>query len=287
MEIFNLHFISRHSPAVCSISEAVVPTCDVLLQSGPSGRTQASRSQKARERNSDRICLDRYIIPEGSNYARYCQENHKYCMCKEVAVITFFWGMFITFAWGNRGKLWKTSSSQLLFILVMFIRCHIFCFYCVSLLITETASLWLYIVACRRPSVHPLCCSQVAPDPRLNVPSSVSMWLSWILGSMACPSCLAWQLQTFNFFFVMSWKCAEKEKKLCVYNVWPHPSIFLFSSVTVTRIAVKCCVMCCLSFPKHTCMSCVTSWITYLVNFDVRALVFLANILSEYHPSFE
>jgi len=59
MVIFNLYFVSRHSPAVCSISEAVVPACDVLVQSGPSGKTQASRSQKARERNSDRICLDR------------------------------------------------------------------------------------------------------------------------------------------------------------------------------------------------------------------------------------
>jgi hypothetical protein len=58
--IHNLKFISRHSPAVCSISEAVLPTGDVLPQSRPSGRAQASRSQKARERNSDRICLDRY-----------------------------------------------------------------------------------------------------------------------------------------------------------------------------------------------------------------------------------
>jgi len=60
MVIFNLNLISRHSPAVCSISEAALPTGDVLPQSGPSGRAQASRSQKARERNSDRICLDRY-----------------------------------------------------------------------------------------------------------------------------------------------------------------------------------------------------------------------------------
>lgn len=37
----------------------MLPTCGVLLQTGPSGRIQALRSQNEKERNPDRICLDR------------------------------------------------------------------------------------------------------------------------------------------------------------------------------------------------------------------------------------
>ncbi|XP_023723351.1 leucine-rich repeat-containing protein 49 isoform X3 [Cryptotermes secundus] len=49
----------QRSSAVCSSTGAVLPTSGVLLQTGPSGRIQALRSQKEKERNPDRICLDR------------------------------------------------------------------------------------------------------------------------------------------------------------------------------------------------------------------------------------
>jgi hypothetical protein len=76
-------------------------------------------------------------------------------------------------------------------------------------------------------------------------------------------------------------------KEIVHVQIVPHPSIFLIYSVTVARIAVEYCVICCLSFPKYTFMSCVTSWIALFVNFDAKVLVFLNNILSENHPSFE
>ena len=40
-----------------------------------------------------------------------------------------------------------------------------------------------------------------------------------------------------------------------MYNLWPCPSIFLVSSVTVAWVAVTCCAVCCLSFPRYTFMS--------------------------------
>jgi hypothetical protein len=55
-------FFSRGGSAACSKSDADLQTCDILLKTGPNGRIQASRSQKEKERNPDRICLDRYIV---------------------------------------------------------------------------------------------------------------------------------------------------------------------------------------------------------------------------------
>ncbi|XP_069672642.1 leucine-rich repeat-containing protein 49 [Periplaneta americana] len=51
----------RGNPASCNILDSDIQRSDVLLQTGPtgSGRLHVSRSQKEKERNPDRICLDR------------------------------------------------------------------------------------------------------------------------------------------------------------------------------------------------------------------------------------
>jgi hypothetical protein len=60
--------------------------------------------------------------------------------------------------------------------------------------------------------------------------------------------------QQFLFFFVKSLYKAGEVKKLSIYNLWPCPSIFIVSSDTVACVAVRSCVLCCLSFPKYNFM---------------------------------
>jgi len=40
-----------------------------------------------------------------------------------------------------------------------------------------------------------------------------------------------------------------------MYNLWPRPSVFPVSYVTVAWVAVTCCAVRCLSFPRYTFMS--------------------------------
>lgn len=52
----------RSGTATWTTSDASIPTSDIFLKAGPSGRIQALRTQKEKERNPDRICLNRYTV---------------------------------------------------------------------------------------------------------------------------------------------------------------------------------------------------------------------------------
>ena len=60
---------------------------------------------------------------------------------------------------------------------------------------------------------------------------------------------------TVNLFFTKSSNNSGEENKLSTYNLWPRPSIFLVSSLTVAWVAVMCFAMRCLSFLNYTFMS--------------------------------
>jgi hypothetical protein len=81
-------------------------------------------------------------------------------------------------------------------------------------------------------------------------PLSVSF--SWVLGPVApLPVGLTIPQQQICFMAKSSNKL-EEEKWLSMYNLSPHPSVFLVSSVTMAWVAVKCGATRCLFFPKYT-----------------------------------
>ena len=68
-------------------------------------------------------------------------------------------------------------------------------------------------------------------------------------------------------------------------NLWPRPSIFLVSSVTVAWVAVTCCVLSVL--PQvyfHVIL--VSSRVTKFEHFDAEMLAFFWYVLFETHPPF-
>ena len=67
--------------------------------------------------------------------------------------------------------------------------------------------------------------------------------------------CGGWWSNCWPFCHPYPHSNSGEEKKLSMYNLWPCPSIFLVSSVTVAWVAVTCCAVRCLSFPKYTFMS--------------------------------
>ena len=116
---------------------------------------------------------------------------------------------------------------------------------------------------------------QVADQPRLCIclfcpttvlPSSQTWFLResltfstfFVFGARSCGMPLLFALtvpQQYICFLAKSSNNAGEEKKLSMYNLWPCPSTFLVSSVTVAWVAVKCCAVRCLSFPSYSFMS--------------------------------
>ena len=72
-----------------------------------------------------------------------------------------------------------------------------------------------------------------------------------------------------------------------MYNLWPHPSMFLVSSVTVAWVAVTCCAVCYLPPEVYFHVIRVSSRVTKFENFDAEILVFLWYVQFENHPLFE
>jgi len=81
---------------------------------------------------------------------------------------------------------------------------------------------------------------------------------------------------TFNFF--IKWpKSSVEEKKSSIYGHVLQSSSS--GSITLAWVAVKCYAL-----HQVDCVICVTTWVVKFVNFDVKMLVFLGNILSEKSP---
>jgi hypothetical protein len=150
----------------------------------------------------------------------------------------------------------------------------------------ETSFLWWIVNVSQHAAislVQPLYCSQVNPGPYSNVPHKPSFTVLH-LRSSGTPHLFSLKVPQV-IFFVKSLKSSREEKKLSMYNFWPHPSSFLVRPVTVAWVAIKCYATHFLSFPKETVMSRVTSWVTRFVSFNVTMPVLIGNVLCEYHPS--
>ena len=73
---------------------------------------------------------------------------------------------------------------------------------------------------------------------------------------------------------------------MSMYNLWPHPSVFLVSSVThVVCGHLLCHVPSVL--PQVYFVICVSSRVTKFENFDTEILAFLWYVLFENHASLE
>ena len=70
---------------------------------------------------------------------------------------------------------------------------------------------------------------------------------------------------------------------MSMYNLWPRPSLFVVSFVTVAWVAVLCAVLSQVYF--HVIR--VSSQVTKFENSDVETLAFLLYVLFENHPPFE
>jgi len=76
----------------------------------------------------------------------------------------------------------------------------------------------------------------------------------YVFGARSCGMPLLFGLQCHNSkSFLAKSSNNSGEQKLSMYNLWPRP-IFLVSSVSVAWVAVTCCAVRCLSFPKYTFM---------------------------------
>lgn len=79
---------------------------------------------------------------------------------------------------------------------------------------------------------------------------------------------------------------SEEQKKLSMYNLWPHTSIIPVRSVTAAWVALTSFAMHCQPFQNIP--SChVPSWITQFKNCNVKMLVFFRNVLLENNSAFE
>ena len=83
----------------------------------------------------------------------------------------------------------------------------------------------------------------------------VLMWMSpsfsfTVLGAKSCGMALLFGLTVPQQYIYFTAKSSKTERSM--YNLWPHPFMFLVNSVTVAWVAVKYCAMCHLSFHKYT-----------------------------------
>ena len=139
---------------------------------------------------------------------------------------------------------------------MLVIICHNLRLYSFSSSIAEITFCWgtEYSSKCKRLSCPATILSSSQPW-FLRKCLLFSVLLCSVLGVVACLSCLAWHCHNSKSVSWLSHQITMEKKKLSIYNLWPRSFIYLVSSVTVAWVAVKCCAMCCLSFPKYTFMS--------------------------------
>ena len=125
---------------------------------------------------------------------------------------------------------------------------------------SQFAALWLFLCHYRNyltlghrkyvSTCTYLSCTAIKSSLVLMQMSPLFSFVDFGASSCGMLSCLAWQCHNSKSVSSRSLQIIREENKLSMYNLWLCP-IFLISFVTVTWVAVTCCTVRCVSFPRN------------------------------------